>query len=70
METLAIELTNPRAMRLLEDLEALQIIRVVRSAPTTEPKLSARLRGSISPQAAEEFNESIRKTREEWERDI
>lgn len=70
MDTVTIELTNPKAMNLLEELEALQLIRVVKKERLDTPKLSSLLRSSVSAQAAEEFNESIQKARNEWERPI
>ncbi len=71
METLTIELTNPKAKTLLDELEALNIIRVVRpeAADTPKQKLSERLRGSISPEAADAFNKYVQQSRDEWERD-
>lgn len=38
--------------------------------PPTKPKLSTLLRGSISAEAAEAFNEHVRQSRNEWERPI
>ncbi len=70
MDTVTIELTNPKAMSLLEELEALQLIRVLKKEIIDKPKLSTSLRGSLSPQAAEEFNEWVSKSRNEWERPI
>ena len=70
MDTVTIELTNPKAMNLLEELEALQLIRVVKKEKLDKPRLSTLLRSSVSPQAAVEFNESIQKARNEWERPI
>ncbi len=70
MDTLLIELTNPKAITLLQELESLHLIRVLKDNSHSKPKLSALLRGSISSTAADEFNESVRKSREEWERNI
>lgn len=38
--------------------------------PAVKPKLSTLLRGSISAEAAEAFNEHVRQSRAEWERPI
>jgi hypothetical protein len=71
MNTLTIEITNPKAMNLLEDLADLQLIRFIDKVPTTpKPKLSSLLRGSISAQTAEEFNQSVQQAKEGWERPI
>lgn len=70
MDTLTIELTNPKALNLLTELAKLHLIRFVQKDSVAKPKLSSLLRGSISSQAANEFNESIQKSRDEWERNI
>ncbi|TAF94315.1 MAG: hypothetical protein EAZ32_17910 [Cytophagia bacterium] len=70
METITIELTNPKALNLLTELAELNLIRFIKQEPVVKPKLSSLLRGSISTQAADEFNESIQKSRNEWERNI
>ena len=62
METLTIELINPKAMNLLTELAALNLIKFIDKEPAERnhaPKLSSLLRGSISAQASDEFNESI-----------
>lgn len=70
MDTLLIELTNPKALNLLQDLEDLHLIRVLSKDNLPKTKLSTLLRGSISAKVADEFNESVRKSREEWESNI
>ena len=67
MDTVLIELTNPKAFDLVKDLEALQIIRVV-SRQTTEPqKLSERFAGKLSPETAKSLQKHITDSRDEWE---
>ena len=70
METLIIELTNPKAITLLQDLEELHLIKLLRTEKIIKPKFSTQLRGSISPEAADKFNQDVRKSRDEWERSI
>ena len=70
MSTLLIEVDNPKVLSLLHELEELNLIRVLPQDQTPKPKLSSRLRGSISPQAADSFNEAVQKSRQEWERTI
>ncbi len=70
METLTIELTNPKSRGLLQELEVLQLIRVLEKEPVDKPKLSTLLRGSISADAAAAFNELVSQSRDEWERGI
>lgn len=70
MDTLLIELTNPKAINLLQELEDLHLIKVLKKETTHKSKLSSVLRGSISAEAADEFNKSVQKSRDEWQRDI
>ena len=66
MTTLTIELRNEKALRLLQDLEDLQIIRVIKN-PT---KLSA-LRSKIKTKMSNEvIDKQISDLRGEWQRDI
>lgn len=66
MTTLTIELRNEKALRLLQDLEDLQIIRVIKK-PT---KLSA-LRNKIKTKMSnDDIDKQISNLRGEWQRDI
>lgn len=72
METLLIEIRNPKGLNLIRDLEEMDIIRIVKREETPKPskKLSELLRGSISSEEAEKFDNYIQESREEWERDF
>lgn len=71
MRTITIEIRNSIALKFLQNLESLNIIRFIK--PETIPaktKLSERFAGCISKEKAEEFQKELNKIREEWERDI
>jgi hypothetical protein len=71
MTQLTIEINDNKALKLIEDLESLKLIRVLRGkAKVNKTKLSERLAGSISPLQAKEWNKELEKMRGEWERDI
>jgi hypothetical protein len=72
METLLIEIRNPKGMNLIRDLEEMDIIKILKreEAPKSSQKLSELLRGSISAEEAEKFNQYIQESRKEWERDF
>ncbi len=72
METLLIEIRDPKGMNLLRDLEEMDIIKILKREETLKPKekLSERFRGCISPEEGEKLNEYIKQSREEWERDF
>jgi len=66
MTTVTIELRNKKALRLLQDLEDLQIIRVIKN-PT---KLST-LRSTIKTRMTNDaIDKQINDLRNEWKRDI
>lgn len=72
METLLIEIRNPKGMNLIRDLEEMDIIRILKQeeTPKSQQKLSELLRGSISPEEAEKFNQYVQESRNEWEKDF
>lgn len=72
MKTLIIEVKNEQALHLIEDLEALDLVKIVKekvkiSAKTSVSKL---LSGSISEEQAVAMRAELNQTREEWERGI
>jgi hypothetical protein len=70
METLTIQVNNSKALQLLQDLEALNLIKVIRRAGTaTGKKLSAALSGSLSKEQADKMLEELKQMRNEWEKD-
>ena len=72
METLTIELKQAKSMALLEDLEALDIIKIIRKKTPPKPpgKLSDMFAGSISIEEDEALKKHSQQIRDEWERDI
>lgn len=66
MTTLTIELTSDKALKLLQDLEDLDIIRVVKK----NGQLS-QLRSKIKTRMSEDaIDQQLTKLRSEWQRDI
>jgi hypothetical protein len=72
METVTVKIYNPQALKLLEDLEALNLIEVVRlpAKAAQSKKLSERLSGSISTAEANLMRQELSEMRNEWQRDI
>ena len=71
MQTLTIRVNNPHAARVIEELEALRLIEVVRElTPGRKQKLSERLAGSITSEQANRMREELQQSREEWERNF
>lgn len=70
----SIETENSHALRVLEELAKLKLIRMQKN-PTPrkrkeEKKLSELLLGSISKEEGERMQEEVKKMRDEWERDF
>jgi FtsZ-binding cell division protein ZapB len=75
MTTMSIDILNNDALRLLQDMEYLRLIRM--RAETDESKtkrqsLSERYAGALhlSDEQYEEFQAALKKSRSEWERNI
>jgi hypothetical protein len=68
METVTIEIRNSEAMKLLKDLEYLNIIKIHPSEEKPERKDKAsKYKGSISTSTADNLLEHVDKLRNEWE---
>ena len=64
-DRLTIEVTNQKAYKLLQDLEEMDIIKVVR-----KPALLSKLRGKIQTRMNnEDIDKQKDKIRKEWQRD-
>jgi hypothetical protein len=66
MDTVIIQLTNQKAYKLLEDMEELNLIRILKS-----PLNLSSLRGIIkTPMSNEEIDKQLSEIRKEWQRDF
>jgi hypothetical protein len=72
METVLLQITNNKAYKLIEDLEALDIVKVLERKDEPKKKLSERFAGSLhlSDEEYNNFQDSLTQSRSEWERDI
>jgi hypothetical protein len=66
MQTILIELTNAKALKLLRDMEALDLIRLL-PQETEKQNLADKYFGKLNNEVAEEMQEYIKKSREEWD---
>jgi hypothetical protein len=65
MDTVLIQLTNQKAYKLLEDMEELNLIRLLKDSP----KISS-IRGQVkTPMNNEEIDKQLNAIRKEWQRD-
>ena len=70
MKMLTIKIKDNKALKLIKDLEDLNMIQVVNSdIKESEAKLSSLLVGSISNEQAHNMQLELKQMRREWERD-
>lgn len=66
MKTIEIEITDDKALKLLLDMEEMNLIKVVRK----QPLLSALRREIKTPMTEQEIDSQLHTLRDEWKRDI
>jgi hypothetical protein len=66
METVLIQINNDKAYKLLEDLEDLQIIKVLKKSIHPQQKLSEKYGGKLPADVAEELQNYVTQSRNEW----
>jgi hypothetical protein len=70
-DTVTIELTNSTAMHLLENLERLNVIKILRKRRKMGASdLATRMQGSITQAQADNLHRQLEEMRAEWERDF
>jgi len=66
MDTVIIQLKNQKAFKLLEDMEELDLIKVLKQSPDVSS-----LRGLIKkPMSSEDIDKQLNEIRKEWQRDF
>jgi len=66
METVLVQINNNKAYKLLEDLEDLHIIKVLKKSTQLPQKLSEKYAGKLPPDIADELQDYVTKSRDEW----
>ncbi|CAN5233623.1 hypothetical protein BH20BAC1_BH20BAC1_02510 [soil metagenome] len=66
METVLIQITNDKAYRLLEDLEELNILKVLKKNVEPKEKLSEKYAGKLPSEIADELQHYVIQGRSEW----
>lgn len=66
METVLIQINNSKAYRLLEDLEDLNILKVLKKSIQPQQKLSEKYAGKLPTNIAEELQNYVSQGRKEW----
>lgn len=66
METVLIQINNIKAYRLLEDLEDLHLIKLLKKNVVTSQKLSEKYAGKLPSDIADELQNFVTNSRKEW----
>jgi len=66
MDVLTIQLKHAKARQLLQELEDMNIIKMLDSKKLNHNKKPSQLRGALSKKTAGALHKHIIKTREEW----
>jgi hypothetical protein len=66
METVLIQIKNQKAYKLLEELEALNILKVIRKGKSAPQKLSAKYANSLPSEVVDELHSFVQEGRESW----
>ncbi len=66
METLLIQLTNHKAIGLLHEMEALDLIKVLEEKVPPKEKISEKYAGKLPSDVADELRKHVIQSRNEW----
>jgi hypothetical protein len=66
METLLVQIKNDKAYKLLEELEEMQIIKVLKKNILPKQKLSEKYAGKLPADIADELQNDVTQSRKEW----
>ena len=66
METVLVQINNAKAYRLLEDLEDLNLIKVLKKSIKSGEKLSEKYAGKLPSDITNELQNYVGQSRNEW----
>lgn len=67
METILVQVSNKKAYRLLQNLEDLQLIKMLKRSIPTRQKLSEKYAGKLPSDIANELQNYVTQSRDEWD---
>ncbi len=68
MKKVLVQVETDGALELLQSLEKLKVLKVIETESKKALKLSERYNGALPAQVAEELQEYVKKSRNEWDR--
>ncbi|TRX35109.1 hypothetical protein FNW52_11800 [Flavobacterium sp. ZT3R18] len=66
MKTVLVQINNDKAYKLLEDLEDLNILKVLNKNVQPKQKLSEKYAGKLPSDVADELQDYVTQSRNEW----
>jgi len=66
MKTVLVQINSSKAYKLLQDLEDLHVIKLLKKSTAPGQKLSEKYAGKLPADIADELQDSVTKSREEW----
>ena len=66
METVLVQINNNKAYKLLEDMEELHIITLLKKTVSPQQKLSEKYAGKLPAVVADELQNYVTQSRDEW----
>ena len=66
METVLVQINNNKAYKLLEDLEDMHILKVLKKNVAPKQKLSEKYAGKLPSDIADELQNYVTQSRNEW----
>jgi hypothetical protein len=70
MDTILIQLTTPKTMKLILELEELHLLRVLKKNISVNTKLSDKYAGKLPTKIADDLQKHIEQSRNEWDNNI
>jgi hypothetical protein len=67
METVLVQINNKKAYKLLEELEDLKVITVLKKSKEPAQKISEKYAGKLPSNIADDLQKHVTQSREEWE---
>ena len=66
MKTITIDIINDKVVKILHELELLQLIRVRRKKNPSNPDWKVKYKGAMKAQTLSEVNSQLNNLRQEW----
>lgn len=70
MDTIIVQLTHHKALKLLRELEELKLIRLFEKGKISGKPLSDKFEGKLSSATASKLQLHVKESRQEWDRNI